>query len=48
MINLQPTLISKALKLRPITLMDYDNLFKAASDPEIWKLHPSPNRYKPE
>lgn len=45
MINLQPTLIGKFLKLRPLHQSDFNSLFAAASDPLIWTLHPEPDRY---
>ena len=43
--TLQPTLIGPTLTIRPITPEDWPELFHAASDPEIWKLHPRSNRY---
>lgn len=46
--NRQPTITGKLLKLRPLTQNDYADLFKAASDPLIWEMHPQPDRYKPE
>jgi len=33
MVNLQPTLIGKLIKIRPLIANDYDKLFKSASDP---------------
>jgi hypothetical protein len=33
MINLQPSLLGKIFKIRPIALRDYDALYEAASDP---------------
>ncbi len=44
--NLQPTLIGKLIKLRPLTTEDHEALFLAASDPLIWQLHPEPTRYQ--
>ncbi len=46
--ELQPRLIGEHLELRPVRLEDWDELFAAASDPLIWELHPSPDRYKEE
>ena len=46
--NTQPTLNSELLEIRPLTAADYDDLFKAASDPLIWELHPQSDRYQPE
>ena len=45
--DLQPVLKSKNLKLRPLRMDDYDNLFSVASDPLIWEQHPAFNRYTP-
>lgn len=36
MINLQPTIIGKLIKLRPLLSSDFDNLYKVASDKLIW------------
>ena len=46
--NTQPTLSGKLVSIRPLTQSDYKDLFKAASDPLIWELHPQPDRYKPD
>ena len=46
--NLQKVLSGELVTLRPLTVNDYADLFKAASDPLIWELHPQPDRYKPE
>lgn len=40
--DLQPTLSGELLTLRPLTKDDFDQLFKAASDPLIWDQHPFP------
>lgn len=47
-IELQPTLIGRTLKLRPLIADDFDALYMAASDPGIWELHPDSERYKPD
>jgi N-acetyltransferase len=39
----QPTLIGPTV--RPIAADDWTELYAAGSDPEIWKVHPSFNRY---
>lgn len=44
MINLQPTLIGKLVKIRPIIPEDLEGLTIAASDPKIWEQHPDPRR----
>lgn len=46
--QLQPTLQSELILLRPLHTEDFDALFSAASDPLIWVQHPSPDRYKKE
>ena len=46
--NLQPTLKGDFIYLRPLQPNDYQGLFKAASDPLIWEMHPQPDRYKPD
>jgi N-acetyltransferase len=44
--ELQPILTGSLLRLRPLLEEDFDELYACASDPEIWKLHPRPNRYQ--
>jgi RimJ/RimL family protein N-acetyltransferase len=46
--NLQPHLVGELLELRPLSVDDWENLFAAAADPMIWKLHPSHDRYEEE
>ena len=46
--DLQPTLTGSLVRLRPLRLEDKNILFSVASDPMIWKQHPSFNRYKNE
>lgn len=43
--DLQPTLVGPRVTIRPIVSSDWDEMFAAASDPEIWKLHPASDRY---
>jgi len=45
-INWRPTLEGKTLLLRPLVTKDFDALYAAASDPEIWRLHPDSNRWQ--
>ncbi len=47
-INLQPTLENDLLFLRPLKEDDFENLFKVASDPLIWELHPVKDRSQRE
>jgi RimJ/RimL family protein N-acetyltransferase len=43
--DLQPTLVGPRVVVRPVALADWDEMFAAAADPEIWALHPAKNRY---
>lgn len=45
-IDLQPTLKGENLTLRPLRSDDFSALYKAASDPAIWALHPDSSRFK--
>jgi RimJ/RimL family protein N-acetyltransferase len=46
--DLQPSLQGELLALRPLRAEDYPELYAVASDPLIWELHPSSDRYKEE
>jgi hypothetical protein len=41
--DFQPTLVGLTITVRPAG--DWNALFAAGSDPEIWKVHPVPDRY---
>jgi N-acetyltransferase len=43
--DFQPTLIGLTVMIRPVSSGDWPELFAAGSDPEIWKVHPVPDRY---
>src|SRR5437868_5982156 len=43
--DLQPTLVGANVIVRPILPSDWEGMFAAASDPEIWLLHPVRDRY---
>jgi RimJ/RimL family protein N-acetyltransferase len=43
--DFQPTLIGPTVIIRPVVAEDWPGLFAAGSDPLIWKVHPSPDRY---
>jgi N-acetyltransferase len=43
--DFQPTLTGPTVIVRPIAAADWAELLAAGSDPEIWKVHPSPDRY---
>lgn len=46
--NLQPTLESELLFIRPLQSTDFTELYTAAADSLIWEQHPQPDRYKPD
>ena len=46
--ELQPHLTGDLLDLRPLQPADWEALFRAASDPLIWELHPVSDRWKEE
>ncbi|HEX4638723.1 MAG TPA: GNAT family N-acetyltransferase [Chthoniobacterales bacterium] len=46
--ELQPVLTGKLIELRPLKPVDFDELFRAASDPLIWEQHPESDRYTRE
>jgi len=43
--DFQPTLVGASISVRPISRDDWTEMFAAGSDPEIWKVHPVPDRY---
>jgi RimJ/RimL family protein N-acetyltransferase len=43
--DFQATLIGPTVMIRPVSSYDWPKLFAAGSDPEIWKVHPVPERY---
>jgi RimJ/RimL family protein N-acetyltransferase len=43
--DFQPTLVGPTITVRPIAADDWSELFAVGSDPEIWKVHPVPDRY---
>ena len=48
MINIQPTLENDTVILQPLAEGDFESLYEAASDPEIWEQHPNKDRWKKE
>lgn len=44
--DLQPTLVGPTILVRPIEPGDWEEMFRVASDPQIWALHPSSDRYQ--
>lgn len=48
MYQLQPHLTGDLLDLRPLQPADWEGLFRAASDPLIWEVHPVSDRWKEE
>lgn len=47
-IELQPVLTGEKIQLRPLRVADFEALHRAASDPQIWALHPDSERYRRE
>ncbi len=45
-IDLQATLSGSTVTLRPLQADDFEALYKAASDPQIWAMHPDSSRYQ--
>ncbi len=45
---LQPNLENEKVLLVPLKESDFDDLYKVASDKEIWKQHPNAYRYQKE
>jgi RimJ/RimL family protein N-acetyltransferase len=41
----QPTLTGDAVIVRPLRPSDWPEMFKVASDPLIWEVHPAKDRY---
>ena len=46
--DLQPTLSSSLITLRPVETTDWEGLFAAASNPAVWANHVKTDRYKEE
>jgi hypothetical protein len=44
--DLQPTLVGETILIRPIRVEDWPEMFRAASDPLIWEVHPARERYR--
>ncbi len=44
--DLQPVLEGPRLTLRPLRPEDWDEMFAAGADPEIWAVHPERHRYE--
>jgi len=43
--DLQPTLVGPNVIVRPVAPSDWQGMFAAAADPEIWTHHPARDRY---
>jgi RimJ/RimL family protein N-acetyltransferase len=46
--DLQPTLTSDLLELRPLRAEDFEELYAVAADPLLWEQHPNPERSERE
>jgi len=44
--TIQTDLETSRVRLAPLKKDDFEELFKVASDPEIWEQHPNKDRYK--
>jgi len=44
-VDLQPVLVGPNITVRPIERSDWEQLFAAAADPELWAQHPASDRY---
>lgn len=47
-ISMQQFLYGSSLNLRPLRASDWEDLYRCASDPEVWMLHPEKNRFEKE
>ena len=45
-LNLQPVLENDSIILSPLQEIDFEELYKVASDPKIWEQHPNKDRWK--
>lgn len=43
--DIQPVLEAEEVILYPLKEEDFDDLYRVASDPEVWAQHPNKNRY---
>jgi RimJ/RimL family protein N-acetyltransferase len=46
--NIQPTLENEFVRLLPLQVSDFEELYEVASDSLIWEQHPNKDRYKRE
>ncbi|MBS1730292.1 MAG: GNAT family N-acetyltransferase [Bacteroidetes bacterium] len=46
LINFQPVLRDTSFALYPLQENDFEEVYEAASDPEIWEQHPNKNRWQ--
>ncbi len=44
--DFQPTLAGELVTLRPLTADDFESVYTAAADPQVWEQHPDPLRYQ--
>ena len=44
--DLQPTLTGERIRIRPIAASDWEDMYAAAADPEIWAQHPASDRHE--
>jgi RimJ/RimL family protein N-acetyltransferase len=46
--NLQAELSNNVVKIRPLKMSDFEELYAIAADPLLWEQHPNPDRWKRE
>lgn len=46
--DIQPILENEKVFLFPLAERDFDDLYRAASDPAVWEQHPNPDRWRLE
>lgn len=47
-VDIQPTLENDQVLVLPLQATDFEALYDAASDPQVWEQHPNKNRWKRE
>lgn len=46
--SLQPSLENEQVRLSPLLVTDWNDLYSVAADPRIWEQHPNKDRWKEE
>src|SRR5579862_369201 len=45
-VNRQPTLVGELVVVRPLNVVDFEQLYAAAADPLLWEQHPETERWR--